>query len=203
MSFDDVQANWQAHDHPTRLNIDADLLLKEVSRNHRSMESALIQRDLAEVIAAAIVTGGFGCLAVLMREWSLFLCAAGGLFVGAFFVADRFIQRRRRAVPGVSLHSYIQASLAQVDHQIWLLRNIFWWYLLPLVPGIFAFLASLAWKTPRNGTVEQLIIASVGAICVASFWLAYRINLRAVKNTFEPRRIELEALFASLKQEPE
>jgi hypothetical protein len=200
MSFDDLQSKWQSHDHGTRLIIDADVLLKEVRRNHRALELSLYRRDVDEIVAAAIVTVVFGGLAVLLREWTLFLCSAGGLFVGIFFVVDRWIQYRRRPVADDSLQSCIQASLLQVHHQIWLLKNILWWYLLPLVPGIVAFLGSVSWKTLGAGFGEQLVVAAVGLFCALVFWRANRLNQQAVRNSLEPRRDELEALLASLKQ---
>jgi len=194
MSFDELQAKWQAHDHGMRLNIDADLLLREVRRNHRALELQLWQRDFGEVTAAVLITGVFATLAVLMHQWTLLLCAAGSLFVGLFFVVDRWKQRRRRSVIGNSLQSTIEASLAEVQHQIWLLRNILWWYLLPLVPGLVAFLVTNFWQSSEKGIAEQIVIAGVGLICAAAFWSVYRINQREIKKTLEPRRNELEEL---------
>jgi hypothetical protein len=181
MSFDDLQAKWQAHDHGMRLDIDADLLLREVRRNHRALELQLWQRDFGEVTAAVLITGVFATLAVLMHQWTLLLCAAGSLFVGLFFVVDRWKQRRRRSVIGSSLQSTIEASLAEVQHQIWLLRNILWWYLLPLVPGLVAFLVTNFWQSSEKGIAEQI-------------WSVYRINQREIKKSLEPRRNELEEL---------
>jgi hypothetical protein len=198
MSFDDLKAKWQSHDHGIQLNIDANLLMNEVRRNHRALELQLWLRDLNEIIAAALITCVFATLAVLMGQWTLLFCAAGTLFVGLFFIFDRVKQRRRRSVFEDSLQLTIDASLAQVQHQIWLLRNVLWWYLLPLVPGIVLFLVSTAWQSRGNGLAEQLVIAGVAAICAAAFWLAYRINQREIIRTLEPRRIELEALRASL-----
>lgn len=126
MSFGDLKSKWQSHDHGARLNVDADLLLNEVRRNHRTLLSSLFYRDMVEVAAAVIVTGVFGFMAVKLNEWSLYLCSAGGLCVGTYFVVDRWIQHRRRPVSDDSLQSCIEASLAQVNHQIWLLKNICW-----------------------------------------------------------------------------
>ncbi len=201
MSFDDLQAKWQSHDHGTRLNVDADLLLNEVRRNHRTLESSLLRRDIGEVFAAAYVTVAFGLAAVQLNEWTLWLCSFGGLFVGMVFLVDRWLQSRRHPRPASddSLQSCIQASLVQVDHQIWLLKNIFWWYLLPLIPGMVAFLGAVAWKTRAAGPIALLVVAAVGLICALTFWAVYLLNQHAVKKTLEPRRDELEALLNSLK----
>ena len=199
MSFDDLQSKWQSHDHGTRLNLDADLLLTEVRRNHRELESSLFQRDLVEVVAAAIVTGVFGYIAVLRNEWSLYLCSFGGLFVGVFLIVDRWVQHRRRPASDDSLQTCIQASLVQVNHQIWLLKNIIWWYLMPLSIGVVAFLGSIAWKERDAGLRHHIGLFIFAGVCVLIFWGVYWLNQKAAKKTFEPRRDELESLLASLR----
>ncbi len=200
MSFEDLQSKWQSHDHCMPLRIDPSLLLNEVRRSHRAMEVELWQRDFTEMVAATIVTIAFTCFAIVLREWTLFVCAIGGLYVGLFFVFDRIKQARRRSAAEQTLLSIIEASLIQVNHQIWLLKNVFWWGLLPLIPGLVAFLGSAAWQSRHEGIVGQIIIAVVGIICVATFWYIYRLNLREVRINLEPRRAELEALKASLDQ---
>ena len=198
MSFDELQARWQAHDHEGQLNIDSDALLEEVRRNQRDFETRMWRRDLVEVTAAVLVTFVFGTLAVLMDQWSLVLGAAGSLIVGIFLVFDRLKQRRQRTTVADSLPSAIDASIDQVQHQIWLLRNILWWYLMPLVPGPVAILVSTSRQSLGNGLAEQLVIAFVGLICLLAFWCVYWLNQREIARNLEPRRMELEELRASL-----
>ena len=198
MGLDEIQSAWQSHDHGQRLTIDVQLLLKEVRRNHRAMEVELRQRDFGEIFAAVIVAITFGSMAIVMREWSLWIAAAGGIFVGLFFIVDRIGQYRRRISPGETLQTCIQASLAQVEHQIWLLKNVLWWYLLPLIPGPVAFLVSISWQSREEGIGSQIVIGTVGMICVIGFWLAYKLNQQAVERTFVKRRNELKALQESL-----
>jgi hypothetical protein len=198
MSFDELQARWQAHDHGGQLNIDSDALLEEVLRNQSDFEKRMWRRDFGEVTAAVLVTFIFGTLAVLMDQWSLFLGAAGSLFVGIFMVFDRLKQRWQRTTVADSLPSAINASLVQVQHQIWLLRNILWWYLLPLVPGLVAILVSTSRESQGNGLADQLVIAFVGLICLLAFWGVYWLNQREITRILEPRRMELEELRASL-----
>lgn len=82
-----------------------------------------------------------------------------------------------------------------------MLKNIFWWYLLPLIPGMVAFLIWIAWKLRDAGISAMLLVAVVGLFCALVFWGVYLLNQQAVKKSFEPRRDELEALLASLKPE--
>jgi hypothetical protein len=203
MSFDDLQSKWQSHDHGTQLPVDTDQLLKEVQRKHRALQSSLLWRDIGEVFAAVIVTIVFGVMAVKLNEWTLWLCSFGGLFVGMYFVVDRWIQSRRHPRPTAddSLQTYIQALLVQVDHQIWLLKNIFWWYEFPIMAGLAAFLGSVGWRTRSGGPAGLILMASVGLVCVLAFWRVYVFNQQAIKKTLEPRRDELNMLLNNLKSE--
>lgn len=198
MTFDDLQSKWQSHNHDVTLIVDTNDLMNEVRQKHRVFERQLLCRDLSEILAALLITFFFATIAVLTGQWTLLLCAAGSLFVGLFFITDRLKQRRRRSSFADSLPRSVDAAIEEVKHQIWLLRNIMWWYLLPLVPGIVLFLGSSSWQSRANGFAEQFVIAAVGVICAVAFWLVYKINHREIKKTLEPRRQELEALRSAL-----
>jgi positive regulator of sigma E activity len=194
MTFDDLQSTWQSHNHGMPLNVDTNVLMREVRQNHRVFERQLLCRDLSEIIAALLITVVFASLAVLLGQWTLFLCAAGSLIVGSFFLVDRLKQRQRRSTIANTLLLTVDAAIEEEKHQIRLLRNILWWYLLPLIPGIGLFLASVSWQSRANGFAEQIVIAVVAAICAIAFWLVYWINQREIRKTLEPRRQELEEL---------
>ena len=53
--------------------------------------------------------------------------------------------KRKPSEPGDPLLESVKESLTQVEHQIWLLRNVFWWYLLPFTISILAFFAHVTW----------------------------------------------------------
>jgi positive regulator of sigma E activity len=198
MTFDDLQSTWQSHNHGMPLNVDTNLLMSEVRQNQRVFERQLLRRDLSEIIAALLITIVFASLAVLLGQWTLFLCAAGSLIVGSFFLVDRLKQRQRRSTIANTLLLTVDAAIEEVKHQIRLLRNIVWWYLLPLIPGLGLFLASVSWQSRANGFAEQIVIAGVAAICAIAFWLVYWINQREIRKTLEPRRQELEELRSRL-----
>lgn len=198
MTFEDLQSKWQSQDHSVPLDINSNELMAEVRRNHRALDKQLLLRDSIEIAAAFLITVVFTTLAFQLELSPLFLCAAGSLFVGLFFFSDRLKQRRRRSSIADSLPQTLEAAIEEIKHQIWFLRNIMWWYLLPLIPGIVLFLVSSSWQSRANGYAEQLVIAAVGSICAVVFGLIYRINLRDVKKTLEPRLNDLQTLLTSL-----
>ena len=197
MSFEDLQKAWQSQNTSARVTINTDLLMKEVRRNHRQFASTIFWRDAREVGTCALMTLFFLDWGRRWGWWSFYLLSFCCLFVGIFFLVDRWIQHRRRPVKSESLRESVENSLFEVNHQIWLLKNIFWWYLLPVLIGVGAVAASVVWHRRDAGAGTMMGLAAVyivvyGAVYGGVYWL----NQRAVRKTLEPRRQELEALLA-------
>jgi hypothetical protein len=55
------------------------------------------------------------------------------VWIAGFMTIDRLRQRQRQPAAGDALRSHLEHSLDGMKHQIWWLRSVFWWYLLP--PG--------------------------------------------------------------------
>jgi CubicO group peptidase (beta-lactamase class C family) len=96
----------------------------------------------------------------------------------------------------------VKESLAQVENQIWMLRNVFWWYLLPLTISILAFFADVAWSLRSVSSWGALsFFAILAGFLFAIYSFIYYVNQRSVRVTLEPRRKELLTLLASLGDE--
>ena len=199
MNFDDLQKSWQSQDAGTRISIDADLLLKEVRRNQQQFRATILMRDLREVSVAFILVGVFIFLGVRLRDWTDYLVALACFWVGGYMVIDRRLQKKKTPELHDSLKGCVTTSLAEVSHQIWLLKNILWWYLLPIaIPVLF----SVFWAQYRAGGLDLAKVASltgVWAVIVLVYWFVYWLNQYAVRKTLKPRMQELESLLGSLE----
>jgi hypothetical protein len=198
MNFEDLQKAWQSQDAGAKVTLNADVLLKEVRRNQQHFRAMIFWRDVREVGVAAFMT--WLCLhwAMRDREWALYLLALACFGVGMFIMADRWLQRKRQPIKDDSVRSCVEASLIQVKHQIWLLRNVFWWYLLPFQVGIGALICSVSWQARLAGLTVIMGLAGFALVCGLLGWGVYRLNQSAVRTTLEPRRQELETLLSSL-----
>jgi CubicO group peptidase (beta-lactamase class C family) len=201
MNFEDLQKAWQSQNAGGRVTINADLLMKEVRRNQRHFWRTIFWRDVREVGASILTTVCFLYSGIHSHSWSLYLMSFCCFFVGAFFLVDRRVQRRKQTTANDPLKACIEASLNEVNHQIWLLKNIFWWYLLPFIIGFGAFFAwmfgQMSWARRADGLAAMIVTGVVVTITFAfSFRFVYRINQRAVTKQLTPRRQELEALLA-------
>jgi hypothetical protein len=207
MSPDDFQQAWQASSAQSRITIDADVLVKEVRRNQQQFACTILTRDIREVGVALILIPVWLFLgARLSLPWSWYLTIPGLIWVAAFMVVDRRRHSQRQPEPDEPLREQIKYSLAQVEHQIWLLRNVLWWYILPVAIPCLAFFAQIAWESFARGRelvdfVPPFLFSAT--VCGGVMLFVYWLNQKAVRSSLEPRRAELERLLSSLSDETE
>ena len=211
MTFDELQKTWQQQQSGFSINIDSDMLLREVKRNKKSFESVIFWRDVREIGTGFVVSVFlfaacvfFWSLGLKNFVWPLLLLIVLGTGVGTFILVDRIVQKRKCHEHGGTLMGYIESSLTQVLHQIWLLKNILWWYLLPLGGGLLIWFSScglmvimLKGMKASLGYSFFILASMIGTILL--YWGIYRWNQRAIRKELTPRKHELEDLLNSLK----
>lgn len=202
MTFDELQKNWQAQKSDPKLAIDPDLLLREIKRNKISFECSIFWRDFREVGIAIIMFVYFLFIGIKNSLWPMLLLALICLWVGVFMVADRIVQKRRQPCLSDSLFNCVKNSLGQINHQIWLLRNVLWWYLAPLGVGILICfghfgLILMQIEKPPIGLMLFFLACVVGTILLC--WGIYWLNQRAIRIELAPRKHELEDILNSFK----
>jgi len=201
MNPDPLQEAWQSQPLPA---VDADQLVREFRRGQEQFAAMIFWRDAREVVVCLLLLPVWVGMGVgIGLPWTWYLVMAGIVWIAAFMAADRRQQRRRQALPGDPLVRAVESSLAEVEHQIWLLRNVHWWYLLPLNVPMLVFFTHTFWQLSKGNVWEAAIATSLGAVIVGgvSSW-TYWINQKAVRSTLEPRRQELASLLRSLSDEP-
>jgi hypothetical protein len=206
MTFNELQKNyWQKDAAASKLIIDSDMLIREVKRNKDAFESSIFWRDFREVAVAVIMIGVFlhGAAKAKENMWvagALVVVAISMLYVAAFFLVDRRLQRKKDPRHTDPLLACIESSLTQVNHQIWLLKNIFWWYLLPPGIGIALFFFVVNWQLFKVLPAKFVLPGCLGsALFVALvFWGIYWLNQYAVRKGLIPRKEELEAMLKNI-----
>ena len=200
MEPDALGQTWQAQEIPPVVTVDAELLLAIVKRNHREFRAMILRRDALEIGVAIPLLILFTLLG-LRLSWAWFVLAAACLFIVVFMLVDRGRQRLRRPSGAESIAEWLERSQSDVEHQIWLLKNVFWWYLLPPSIGIVVASADLVWQVRGTGLgfhVAVVIATGMFALCTLVYWKIYLLNQRAVRKELLPRLEELRGLSESL-----
>jgi len=202
MDPDSYQKAWHAQSSQTRVTIAADLLLKEMQRSQGSFRATIFWRDFREVAVGVLMLPLWFYLGHrLSLPWTWYLGVPAITWVILFIVVDRIRHKQQPSEPGEPLVDCVKVSLTQVEHQIWLLRNVFWWYLLPCTISILAFFAQNAWLKNSGFGPITLALVPYALFLLVVYGFVYYLNQRAVRRQLEPRRQELLTLLATLGDE--
>jgi len=198
MLLDPLQQAWQSQPQRT-VRIDADVLLAQVRRNQRSLAATIFWRDFREVVVALVLVVWFTNSA---RElgWPWLSFSAACAWVAGYILVDRWRHRGQRPAADQTLTSSVEDALREVEHQIWLLKNVAWWYLLPgILAAIFTF-TYISIEMPGSLVERALFLATGLGIFFAVYAGIYWLNQYAVRNELQPRRQELLAVREGLMQ---
>jgi len=207
MNFDELTRAWQAQDTGRTVEVGVDALTRLVRGEQRLWDGVIARRDVVQVATICVVAAVLLTSAVTSSFLSLYVAAGTPMFAGGFIIADRLLQSRRRPRPSQSVKAFVEQSIYKVDHQIWLLRNVLWWYILPLVIGPLVFLGHVLYVLATDvGLAEpdglRWILLVIGVILLEIVMCVgvYLINQRAVRKTLLPRKRELEEVLKMFTQ---
>jgi cytochrome c-type biogenesis protein CcmH/NrfG len=159
-------------------------------------------RDCREIgVAVLLIPVWFYMDFLISLPWTWYLNVPALVWVIAFMLIDRRRHPLKRCEPDDSIFQCVQESLKQVEHQIWLLRNVAWWYLLPFTVSIMAFFIHVAWKNTASWWGFLCLAAVPCSFLFAVYGLIWWLNQLAVRLQLEPRRRELSLLLSSLQDE--
>lgn len=194
MDPDEYQKAWRAMTSQMRVTFNTDVLLNAVQFDQRTFRAMLFWQDCRAVGIALLMLPVWLCLGVIWSlPWTWYLTVPALAWVAGFVLVDR-VRHQQPSAPDVSLLRGLRGSLSQVEHQIWLFRNMFWWYLLPssiLIPAFFVHVAGM-----RSSGGSELLGCLL--LVIAIYAVIYFLNQLAVRLQLEPRRRELLTLIADL-----
>lgn len=208
LDFDALQRLWCDQPLPSTDREESEMIDQAI-RQARRFERRILIRDLLEIALSVGMAGLFLFSGLRMAtSWPWFVAALLVFFVGAFFVGDR-IRQRRTEEPAESVRGSLERSLQRLEHQIWLLRRVGWWYLTPcFLAGVVIVLGvgiDLVGEVQGRGLpvapwVAVLGLVAVGAVLMTAVcWGIYRANQKAVECILEPRRDRLAGLLGELE----
>jgi hypothetical protein len=207
MDFERLQKAWQLQD-ASGAEVNVNALLEQAQKEHRKLVRGVFWRDVREVAASFLGAGfcfwlGAGKFGRLLGFWPCTVAGVLVLGVGLFFIVDRLIQRRRTVAFGNAVKDNLELALQGVNHQIWLIWNVFWWYLLP---GVVAWailmerILSVIYRRVAVPPRTTVFIVAYVVAAIAFFYGVFRLNRRGVTKYLIPRREQLEEILKQLRE---
>ncbi|MCC9641367.1 hypothetical protein LOC71_03705 [Rhodopirellula sp. JC740] len=204
MSLDKFQRAWKADASQLKVTFDSDLLSQTVQQSDDRFRTMIFWRDVREVGTALFLIPIWFALGIgLSLPWSWWLTVPVLLWIAGFLLIDRKRNPKSPSEPGQPLLFYAREALDQVEHQVWLLRNVFWWYLLPFTVSLMAFWGHLAWDMTGTWWGSCLITTPLAAFLFYVYRRIYWLNQDAVRDQLLPRQEQLRKLVGSLESDTE
>jgi hypothetical protein len=151
------------------------IAMERVNRFDRKIKA----RNLRECLAALAVTALFGFIAwhapnALARAGNL-MVAASSLWIA--FCMLRYGREAPPPTPDRSAADFQQAMLRKYGHQIRLLKNVKYWYLLPPYAGLLLASAGIVENSRAKGQPAwpQLIALAIYTAVFAAVWWANEV----------------------------
>jgi hypothetical protein len=160
-------------------------LIRVFEKRLKHFDSKVKRRNMIEIAAGLLVLVGFGAGAVIAPDWRmrtacLINCAAIIWVMG--FILWKGTGPQELA-PDATLESYRESLRRRYDYQIQLLRNVKFWYLLPLYIGIVSVNV-----VSNPGKYGFLAVAT--ALFAVIWWLNEGYGVRKLKK--EKAALELQ-----------
>lgn len=189
------------------MTLDANQLAEMLRRHDQTFGRMIYLRDVREIGVALVLIPiwiGIGVYMPMTSPWTWWLAIPALIWIAGFMFVDRRRQQRSAPAAGAALRTGIEYSLSQVEHQIWLLRNILWWYLLPIGIPIAMFFVQVAARTePTTSSVWLIALKAAGPIgfLIGVYGFIYWLNQFAVRKQLEPLRERLQGALDRLTDE--
>ena len=201
MDIEAIVKAWQSQK-PPRPAEDEDTLVQRAIRNSRKLDRGVFWRDVRESVVAVALAVLCIVLAhtLARREWPMYAAALCLMWIPFFLVADRRRQPKPRA--DATTVEAIEESLQRVDHQIWLLRKVVWWYLLPCGLAFLFISGEACFQVLQEDRLLNYgpFLKSIGW-CTALYIGIYFLNQWAVRSPLMPLKRELEAALKELRRD--
>jgi hypothetical protein len=180
MNIDDAKRAWRDEWSQEPLEFAA---IVSTVRTAERFRSKVFRRDLLETAAALLVIGALSPALFLFKDWLPWL-GIWAILLGAFeiVVVLHWTRLHIGETPvDAPLKVYFQRERQRVDTQIWLMRNVGWWYCAPIVIGVCMFWVGLLLPFVVAAIVACLVFVAFGG------WI-HTVNLRFVHRDLIPLR---------------
>ena len=182
----ELQALWQSQ--PSTASPISVEQLRERAQRH---ERIIGRRNLREYVAAALVVAWFS---VVIWVWpSTMIRIGSGLSITAALLVAGLLHRWGSVTPlpaDLGLRSALEFHRLQLERQRDLLRAVWWWYVLPFVPGFLVL--EVGYVQQRVGPTWRVVVLGVFAAAVmVGIHLLNRYAANRIQERIDRLKVEM------------
>jgi hypothetical protein len=189
MDFEQMQIVWDEQKQQRLYALDLDALHESVRRRGRRIARGVEMMEIGMILISIVLVGIFAAKSRFELTYRSFT-AAVLVAVAAYLIGGRLRRRARERKFEPNLLGDLDLAIAQLDYHIRRIRTFPLWFCVPMFVTVLAGFVS---KYDGKPTWIWLLV-------LASFPLAIYVT-RLELRCFLPRKRELEALRAKLKNE--
>ncbi|HTS05045.1 MAG TPA: hypothetical protein VMP68_05635 [Candidatus Eisenbacteria bacterium] len=170
-----VQELWQS-----QLVEMTKMSVEELRRRARKFERKIRWRNIREYAASLIVAGLMGYFYISAHDLASRVTFA--LFIAAMLwivIALHRMGSVRRTPLDVDTLTTQQFYRAELGRQLAVVKNVWWWYLAPMVPGCIACTVTYVMRPHHPGPWAGLLF--MNALFFVSFYAVWKLNARAAR----------------------
>jgi hypothetical protein len=202
MSLDKYQHAWKAEALRVQVTYDAERLSKEVQQSHDAFRSLIFERHVRVAIAALLMVPIWCAMGYFWSLlWTWYLTVPVLLWIAAFMLVTSLRYSRLQIEPGQPLLVSVKESLAQVEHQLWLMQSSFWWNFMPALASLMVFNLHDTWERSQSWLGFLLVSGGFGVFLFLFYRWVDRTSQLTLLSEFGPRRNELRMLIDRLEGE--
>jgi len=193
MTEEELKQIWQsANDKHEAINFQS-LNLKDMNQQIKKFEKKIKTRNNREICAAIVVIAVFGYYALLIPSILGKLGAIWTIGYGIWVIYK--LKKVEAKQPGFDMEQSIKQQLIEYQKYVKteqrLLKNVLYWYLLPLLPGMVLFMLGVEKEW------SSLLISS--SIMLIIFLTVYLLNQEAADKEFTPLLADIEKTLQDLE----
>jgi hypothetical protein len=154
--------------------------IEEIHRRAGKFERRIRFRNVREYVTSLIAVGLF--MYFFATSHDSLSRVTFGLFIAAMLwivVSLHWKGSAKKLPQGVDTVTGLRLYRTELERQRDVVRNVWWWYLAPLVPGFVVYTIGYALKFPRPASLLGLALMDV--IVAGMFYVIWRINQRAAR----------------------
>lgn len=199
MEFDELKRTWKEQKSNTDMDYSKSEILMLINNKMLSFEKDIKSRDRLEIIACILVMILFGF--TLFTTESIWKQAGSVVIIlSAAYIWYKLKRTQKETFedeysPDRPMIKYLNLELQSIRKHKKMLKNVAWWYLLPMLVGVLLFTIGFS-----TSLLAKVIYMAVVLLFGGFVW---KLNQNAVQKKFDPMIAEITEAIEVLKSDKE